>query len=52
MTGKQRSDKPCNEKLDVLLKPVDNYPKMPCFEVELTPDGKYLLTAKDNSSKN
>lgn len=46
------SDKPVNEKLDVLLKPVENYPKMPCFEVEVTPDGKYLLTAKDNNSKN
>jgi len=46
------SDKPVNEKLDVLLKPVDNDPKMPCFEVELTPEGKYLLTAKDNNSKN
>jgi len=46
------SDKPVNEKLDVLLKPVENYPKMPCFEVELTPEGKYLLTAKDNNSKN
>eukprot|EP00090_Calanus_glacialis_P005869 TRINITY_DN14565_c0_g1_i1.p1 TRINITY_DN14565_c0_g1~~TRINITY_DN14565_c0_g1_i1.p1 ORF type:complete len:1588 (-),score=590.08 TRINITY_DN14565_c0_g1_i1:93-4856(-) len=46
------ADKPANEKLDVLLKPVENYPKMPCFEVELTPDGKYLLTAKDNNTKN
>jgi hypothetical protein len=46
------SNKPVNEKLDVLLKPVDNQPGMPCFEVELTPEGKYLLTAKDNNSKN
>eukprot|EP00092_Neocalanus_flemingeri_P034768 GFUD01037838.1.p1 GENE.GFUD01037838.1~~GFUD01037838.1.p1 ORF type:complete len:1533 (+),score=504.50 GFUD01037838.1:53-4651(+) len=45
-------DKPVNEKLDILLKPVENYPKMPCFEVEVTPEGKYLLSAKDNNSKN
>jgi len=50
-TSNTNQAKHVNQKLDILLKPVDNQTKMPCFEVELTPEGKYLLTPKDNNSK-
>ena len=35
-----------------MLKPADKDSKMPCFDVEMTPDGKYLLVPKDGSKKN
>ena len=37
------------EKLGLLLKPASGDSSMPCFEVELTPDGKYLLQPKDST---
>ena len=37
------------EKLGLLLKPANGDSSMPCFEVELTPDGKYLLQPKDST---
>merc|ERR1712012_489264 len=41
-----------NEKLNVILKPADIDSKMPCFDVEMTQDGKYLLVPKDSTKKN
>ena len=41
-----------NEKLNVMLKPADIDSKMPCFDVEMTQDGKYLLIPKDSTKKN
>ena len=41
-----------NEKLGVLLKPADSDCKMPCFDVEMTPDGQYILLPKTSSKKN
>ena len=41
-----------NERASVMLKPADKDGKMPCFDVEMTPDGKYLLIPKDGSNKN
>ena len=38
-----------NEKLAVLLKPASDDSELPCFEVEMTADGKYLLQPKDSS---
>ena len=39
-----------NEKLAVLLKPASGNSNMPCFEVEMTAEGKYLLQPKDSSA--
>ena len=41
-----------NERASVMLKPADKDSKMPCFDVEMTPDGKYLLVPKEGYTKN